>query len=112
LANDAVVSLPCPACLTETKVESSRVHRSYAGNTVRRHRRCPACDLKFETIEQLFTRPSHTKLTPTQVSGIRIQYGRGVSQPELAKRYKVTLKTIWNIVNNATWTRPEVGAKK
>jgi transcriptional regulator NrdR family protein len=105
------LSLPCPACLAKTTVWQTRIHRSYAGNTIRRQRRCPACSLKFETIEQLFSRPRHTKLTPTQVQGIRIQYGRGVGQPALAEKYGVTVKTIWNIVNNATWTRPE-GVKK
>lgn len=45
----------------------------------------------------------HSKLTWNEVRKIRGLHFGGVSQCKLAKLYKVTQPTIWNIVKNITW---------
>lgn len=44
------------------------------------------------------------KLTEQDVRNIRERYARGgVSQPELAREYKVRLYSIWSVLHRLTW---------
>lgn len=46
----------------------------------------------------------NAKLTDSDVRAIRSEYATGtISQPQLAKRYSVSLKVIWMVVNHVTW---------
>lgn len=98
---------PCPACgNTTTAVVETRLHRSYAANTIRRRRRCPECWIKFDTIEQLFKPGGSRKLTPEQVAEIRQKLSFS-TRSALARQYDVHVRTIQDIASGRTWPMPE-----
>lgn len=91
------------SCSGQTRVLETRQHRSGFTTTLRRIRICKICKKKIETIEQMFKRPN-TKLTMIDVRRIRIAYANGMTQVKLAKKYSVSLKTIWNVLQGYNWT--------
>jgi transcriptional regulator NrdR family protein len=54
--------MDCPKCKKETNVKDSRKY----GPIVRRRRRCPSCNHKFSTVEQVAEAPPKRK-TPAPV---------------------------------------------
>lgn len=53
---------------------------------------------------QLYSRKTRTRLSKEDVADVRTAYASGeVSQPQLAKKYDVCLRTISDIIRNVTW---------
>lgn len=109
----------CPKCGGETRVTCLEHHPS--GNRVRRFRRCLACNYKFRTTQskERVDNDGHIWKGPVQAWGeqspcavlteqavreMREEYKQGqFSQPQLSKRYGISLAQVNRIIRRQRW---------